>query len=382
MLSEEIKKRFIALYDSSPLLVRSPGRVNLIGEHTDYNEGFVLPAAIDKEIVCAMAPNYSQKARIMAYDLDESIEFDIDTLKHSDRGWPNYIAGVIDQFVKLDKAIEGFDCVFGGNIPLGAGLSSSAAMECAFAYAFNNIFDHGLSSLELIKLAQRAENEFVGVQCGIMDQFASIQGKSDQVFRLDCKTLDFEYYDLVMDTYRIVLCDTRVKHSLASSEYNTRRQECDAGVAILQQHYPNIHSLRDVAHQQLQEHKDAFDPVIYKRCRYVVEENNRVLEACKKLEVHDYQGFGNLMYQSHLGLSNDYEVSCPELDFLYEKAREHPGVSGARMMGGGFGGCTINLVHIHQLNTFISDMSEAYAAKFNIDLKTYTVKIENGTSKL
>jgi galactokinase len=382
MLSEQIRKQFETQFDKSPLVVRSPGRVNLIGEHTDYNLGFVLPAAIDKEIICAVAPNYSQTVKLASFDLKEEFEFHLDNFSASEKGWPNYIMGVVDQFQKKGLHIQGFDCVFGGNIPLGAGLSSSAALECAFAFAFNTMFDHGLSKLELAKIGQKAENEFVGVQCGIMDQFASVHGKPDKVFKLDCKTMEYEYYDLVMDNYRIVLCDTQVKHSLASSEYNTRRHECEMGVAELKKYYPEINSLRDVSIDQLIKHQDELDPIVYKRCRYVIEENNRVIDACRKLRESDIDGFGEDMYLSHEGLSKDYEVSCKELDFLYAQARKHSAVIGARMMGGGFGGCTINLVRIDQLDDFIGAMSAAYKQEFNVDLKTYTVKIENGTSKI
>jgi galactokinase len=382
MLTENIRNRFKAAFDKTPLLVRSPGRVNLIGEHTDYNEGFVLPAAIDKEIVCAIAPNYSNSVRAIAYDLQDSYAFEVSTLKRSEKGWPDYIMGVIDQFDKMGLKIEGFDCVFGGNIPMGAGLSSSAAMECAFAYALNVTFGHNLSKLDLALMGQRAENEFVGVKCGIMDQFASVHGKTNQVIKLDCKTLEFEYYDLVMDHYRIVLCDTQVKHSLASSEYNTRRSECEAGVSLMKKYFPAINSLRDLSVEQISEHREEFDPVIYRRCRYVIEENNRVVDACSKLQQGDIEGFGQDMYHSHEGLSNDYEVSCDELDFLYKTARGLKGVLGARMMGGGFGGCTINLVKIEHLSEFVEDMTRAYHEAYNVALKTYTVKIEGGTCKI
>ncbi len=382
MLIEKIKNKFISAFNKNPLIVRSPGRINLIGEHTDYNEGYVMPAAIDKEIICAISTNYNSKCKVIAYDLNESFEFDISKLDKSDKGWPNYILGVIEQFQNRGMEIKGFDCVFGGDIPLGAGLSSSAALECAFAYSFNMLYEHNLSNLEIVKLSQAAENEFVGVNCGIMDQFASVYGKVDQIFRLDCKTLEYEYFNFVLDDYRIVLCDTQVKHSLASSEYNTRRKECEEGVAILQKHYSNIHSLRDVTIGQLKKHESEMDPVIFKRCRYVVEESERVIDCCNLLKEGDLIGFGNNMFKTHDGLSQDYEVSCEELDFLAEKAKESNMVIGARMMGGGFGGCTINIVKIEYLDQFIKYMSDSYKNELNLDLKTYKVKIENGTSKL
>ena len=382
MLSEEIAQKFKTVFSKTPLMVRSPGRINLIGEHTDYNNGFVLPAAIDKEITCAISVNYKNTCRVISHDLDEEYDFDLHDLKKSDLGWPNYIMGVVEQFQKRGLDIKGFDCVFGGDIPLGAGLSSSAALECAFAFSFNTLFDFGLEKFELVKLAQKAENEFVGVQCGIMDQFASVFGKSDKVMRLDCQSLDFEYFDFDLTEYRVVLCDSQVKHSLASSEYNTRRKECETGVAILEKHYPEVKSLRDVKLEQLEAHKAEFNPVVYQRCTYVVEENDRVLDSCQKLNNGDLPGFGQNMFKSHDGLSRKYEVSCKELDFLVEKAKATGEIIGARMMGGGFGGCTINLVKIDRIDHFISAMTEAYKKELDLELKCYVVKIENGTGKI
>ena len=321
MLSDKIAKKFKAVFNKTPLVVRSPGRINLIGEHTDYNNGFVLPAAIDKEIICAISANYKNTCRIVSYDLNEEYDFSLHDLKKAEQGWPNYIMGVVEQFQKSGHDIKGFDCVFGGDIPLGAGLSSSAAMECAFAYSFNILFDCGLEKFELVKLSQKAENEFVGVKCGIMDQFASVFGKTDKVMRLDCRSLDFEYFNFDLTEYRVVLCDTHVKHSLASSEYNTRRKECETGVEILQKHFPEVQSLRDVKLDQLEAHKNEFDPIVFQRCSYVVEENDRVLDSCEKLNKGDLPGFGENMFHSHEGLSKKYEVSCKELDFLVGEAK-------------------------------------------------------------
>jgi len=382
MLSEDIKNKFIRSFNKKPLIVRSPGRINLIGEHTDYNEGFVMPAAIDKEIVCAVSANYGKTCRIIAHDMNDTFEFELNEFKRSDKGWPNYILGVIDQFQKRGLEVKGFDCVFGGNIPLGAGLSSSAALECSVAYSLNLLYQHNLSKLEIVHMSQDAENEFVGVNCGIMDQFASVFGRSDQILRLDCKTLEYEYFDFIMEDYGIVLCDTQVKHSLATSEYNTRRRECEKGVAILKKYYPTINSLRDVNIDQLTKHKNEFDDITYKRCKYVIEETDRVLRCCELLKKGDLIGFGKNMFETHEGLSKEYEVSCTELDFLANKAKESKMSIGSRMMGGGFGGCTINLVKISDLDRFIQTMTESYKNELNLELQTYTVKIENGTSKL
>jgi galactokinase len=382
MLSEAVRKKFTSVFGGVPLLVRAPGRVNLIGEHTDYNQGFVMPAAIDKEIVCALAPNYGRKCRVLAMDLDQQVEFSPDQLRHSDKGWPNYVMGVMEQFARQGHPVQAFDCVFAGNIPLGAGLSSSAALECATAYAINLTFGCGLDKMELAKLSQRAENEFVGVRCGIMDQFASLFGRAERVMRLDCRDLTYEYFDFNMDEYRILLCDTGVKHALSSSEYNTRRQECEQGVEFLRRFDDRVHSLRDVNIGMLERHASALDPVVLKRCRYVVEENERVLDGCAKLQQEDLAGFGRNMYRTHLELSRDYEVSCAELDFLVQEAAESGCVIGARMMGGGFGGCTINLIRIEDMERFISEVSGKYRRQFSLDLKTYAVKIENGASKV
>ncbi|WP_207434139.1 galactokinase [Sabulibacter ruber] len=377
---EDIVARFKELFKTEPVVVRSPGRVNLIGEHTDYNEGFVLPAAINKEIYFAIAPNGTQTMRAHAFDLDESADFSLTDVHRTDKGWANYLLGVVAQLQKANYEVKGFDLVFGGNVPIGAGLSSSAAVECGLAYALNYLYAYGIERFDMVKMAQKAEHEYALVMCGIMDQFASMFGKHNHVVKLDCRSLEYQYYPFNIDDYRIVLCDTQVKHSLASSEYNTRRQECETGVAILQKHYPQIHSLRDVTLEMLSQHQAEFDPVVYRRCTYVVQENLRVEEACQDLERGDLEAFGQKMFASHKGLQHDYEVSCPELDFLADKARDSDAVLGARMMGGGFGGCTINLVKLAQLDEFTRQMTEAYQEQYGITLKTYVAEIVDGSS--
>ncbi|MBC3540959.1 galactokinase [Rufibacter sediminis] len=377
---EDIVAKFKELYKSEPVVARSPGRVNLIGEHTDYNEGFVLPAAINKEIYFAIAPNGTQTMRAHAFDLEESAEFDLTNVQRTNVGWANYLLGVVAQLQKANYEVKGFDLVFGGNIPIGAGLSSSAAVECGLAYALNYLYAYGIERFDMVKMAQKAEHEYALVMCGIMDQFASMFGKHNHVVKLDCRSLEYQYYPFNIDDYRIVLCDTQVKHSLASSEYNTRRQECETGVALLRKHYPQIHSLRDVTLEMLTQHQAEFDPVVYRRCTYVVKENLRVEEACQDLERGDLAAFGQKMFASHQGLQHDYEVSCPELDFLADQARESDAVLGARMMGGGFGGCTINLVKLEKLDEFTRHMTEAYQKEYNIALKTYVAEIVDGSS--
>ncbi len=379
---EQIKITFKEKFNIDPSLFRSPGRINLIGEHTDYNDGFVLPAAIDKEIIVAIAESGSDQCTVFSHDLNESICFSIQDIRPSDKAWANYFLGVIDQLNKKGKTIRGFNCVFGGNIPLGAGLSSSAALECVFVFAFDKLFDLGFEKEEMVKMAQMAEHEYAGVKCGIMDQFASMFGKKDHVFRLDCRSLEYKYFPLQLTGYEIILCNTKVEHSLASSEYNTRRRECETGVAALQKHYPEINSLRDVTIDQLETIKNEVEEVVFRRCKYVVGEIARVIDACEKLQQNNLMGFGKDMFETHDGLSNDYEVSCKELDFLVEKAKESGHVIGSRMMGGGFGGCTINIVKKEAEKDFISTMTKAYKDEFNIDLETYIVSIENGSGKL
>lgn len=380
-MQESITHKFKELYRQAPVLFRSPGRVNLIGEHTDYNDGFVLPAAINKEIFFAIAPNDSDTIRLFSFDMQEQAEYSLQDITRTDKNWANYLLGVVDQFQKASLKVKGFDLVFGGNVPIGAGLSSSAAVECGLAFALNQIFGFNLDRFTLAKMAQKAEHEFAGVRCGIMDQFASLFGKKEHVVKLDCRSLDYTYYKFDMSQYRIVLCDTQVKHSLASSEYNTRRQECETGVALLQQYYPGITSLRDVTDKMLQKHQQEFDSTVWKRCHYVVQENRRVAEACQALQEGNLPLFGEKMYASHAGLQHDYEVSCPELDFLVEQAKKLESVLGARMMGGGFGGCTINIVRINAVDEFTDSMNKAYEQRFNVSLKTYIAEIVDGSSQ-
>ncbi len=377
---KKINQVFEQRFGRASLWVKSPGRVNLIGEHTDYNDGFVFPAAIDKAIYFAMATNSKQKFRFYAYDFQEYFELDTDKLGITGTAWANYLLGVYAQFKKAGYHLEGVDCVFGGDIPMGAGLSSSAAIENGFALALNKIFDTKIGKLDMVKLAQKAEHEYAGVQCGIMDQFAIMYGKKDHALKLDTRSLDFDYANIGLKDYDLVLCDTRVKHELASSEYNTRRKECETGVMILQRYDKNIRALRDVSLELLEQHKTEFDPMVYKRCIYVVKENNRVEQAFFALQNNDIQQFGELMYRSHEGLRDEFEVSCNELDLLYNIAKNSEDVVGARMMGGGFGGCTINIVKRDKLGTFSENISKAYQKATGIRPEIMVMKIDEGTS--
>ncbi|MCD6543336.1 MAG: galactokinase [Flavobacteriaceae bacterium] len=379
MNSNQIVNKFKELFKNEPLLVRSPGRINLIGEHTDYNDGFVFPAAIDKEIHFAVAKNKVNLFRFYAIDLHENFEMNVEDLSKSDTSWANYLLGVAAQYKKAGYKLEGVDCVFGGDIPLGAGLSSSAAIENGFAFALKEILKASVSKIQMIKMAQKAEHEYAGVMCGIMDQFASMTGKKDHAIKLDCRSLDYEYANINLKDYGILLCNTNVKHELASSEYNTRRKECETGVQILQKYDNSIIALRDVSLSLLQEHREEFDPIVYKRCEFVVKENLRVEEAFSALAKDDIKALGALMYQSHEGLRDDYDVSCKELDLLFDLAKKSDDVIGSRMMGGGFGGCTINIVKKEKVKSFSEGIKKEYSKITGLEPEIYSVKITDGT---
>jgi len=376
------QRKFIELYNRNPVLFRSPGRVNLIGEHTDYNMGFVLPAAIDRAIYFAIAPRDDEDCHVFAVDMNESVSFSINNLNKSEKGWPNYLMGVVDQLIKADYKFKGFDCVFGGDIPIGAGLSSSAALEAGLTYALNHIYKLKINKLDLVKFAQKAENEFVGVNCGIMDQYVSVFGKKGNVLRIDCRSLEYEYFPFDYEYISIVLFDTCISHSLASSEYNKRRKECAEGVEIIKKRFQNVESLRDVSADMLNEFRSELEPTVFRRCKYVVTENERLMKACEVLNTHDLKTFGSLMYETHKGLSEDYEVSCKELDFLVNYTMDKDKVYGSRMMGGGFGGCTINLIENSAIDSISKRMKEEYKKEFNIEANVYVTKISSGTNKI
>ncbi len=381
-LVKSIKKKFIELFKEKPCLYSSPGRINLIGEHTDYNMGFVLPAAIDKAIYLAISPRKDLQCKIFAYDLNDYFECSLEKISKSEKHWQNYLLGVVDQIRKAGYKYSGFNCVFGGDIPIGAGLSSSAALEAGLAFALNKIFDLGIDNLSLVKMSQKAENEFVGVNCGIMDQHINIFGKEGKVLRLDCRNLEYEYFPFDFENISIVLFDTNISHSLASSEYNTRREECNTGVQIIKNDFPFVESLRDVSQDILSGYKSKMSPTIFKRCKYVIEENIRVLRACEALNKKDLRVFGELINESHEGLSNEYEVSCTELDFLAEVSKYNSKVYGSRMMGGGFGGCTINLIETKAVEKVSEEVQKQYKKKFGNEVKVYNTQIGNGTKQM
>ncbi|MBO0931543.1 galactokinase [Fibrella aquatilis] len=379
-IQDTLSATFAATFGETPVLIKSPGRVNLIGEHTDYNMGFVLPAAIDKAIYLAVGPRTDRQLHFIAADLNSTYKGSLDSLTHAAKGWANYLLGVVDEVNKLTPLATGLNVVFGGTIPIGAGLSSSAALENGVVFALNHLYNLGMERVSMVKLSQRAENNFVGAKVGIMDMFASMMGRKGSVIQLDCRSLEYAYAPLQLDGFRIVLCDSRVKHSLVTSEYNTRRAECEAGVAMLQAVYgDSIQSLRDVTIDMLNQHVRDQEPLLYRRCAYVVLENGRLLDGVADLQRGDVAAFGQRMYGSHEGLSKWYEVSCPELDILETIARNHPGVLGARMMGGGFGGCTINLVREEALADFEKTIREQYKAQTGKDTSIYSCVIEDGT---
>jgi galactokinase len=365
------------------LTVKAPGRINLIGEHTDYNEGFVMPAAIQKAATVYIEKREDSTIHLFAEDIQESYTLNLDTVTKSSKDWANYIIGVIAQFQKLVTIPAGFTLRLKSDVPIGAGLSSSAAIECAVAFAINELFSLGLDRMQLTKMAQKAEHEYAGVLCGIMDQFASMFGKKDQVILLDCKTMHYQYYPLKLANYDIVLLDTQIKHALASSEYNTRRAECEQGISLIQQRYPSTKSLREVSMDMLNECVDSSQMTkVYNRCKYVIAEIERTQAAAKDLQEGQLAAFGQKMFATHDGLSLLYEVSCPELDFLVKEVKDNPNVIGARMMGGGFGGCTINLIKKEATASVVQKLVASYHKTFQKNLLSYEVNIDDGASIL
>lgn len=377
-LINQIQAVFTEKYGSQPLLLRSPGRINLIGEHTDYNEGFVLPAAIDKYIYLGFAKNASGTCRVYSLDFEAEQTFSLSELKPR-KGWINFVMGVAAQIQEAGHNLEGFDCVFGGDIPIGAGLSSSAALENGVGLGLSVLFDLKIEKLGLVRYSQQAEHTFAGVNCGIMDMFASMMGKKDRVIRLDCRSLEHSYFPLELGEFQLLLCNTKVAHTLAESAYNKRREECQEGVNQVKQQFPEVKSLRDVSLQMLEKAKGDLSPVVYQRCAYVIRENERLITTCKALAEDDLEAVGHLLYGSHEGLSAAYEVSCPELDFLVDYTRDLPHVLGARMMGGGFGGCTLNLLKKSATKDFIASITGAYREKFGLQMETYEVNVADGT---
>ena len=379
---EFVRSRFIKHFDGSTGSVyASPGRINLIGEHTDYNGGFVFPGAIDKGMVAELKINGTDKVRAYSIDLKDYVEFGLHEEDAPRASWARYIFGVCREIIKRGGKIAGFNTAFAGDVPLGAGMSSSAALESTYAFALNDMFNCGIDKFELAKIGQATEHNYCGVNCGIMDQFASVFGKAGHLIRLDCRSLEYQYFPFKPEGYRLVLLDSVVKHELASSAYNDRRKSCENVVAAIQKEHPHVEFLRDANMSMLDEVKEEVSAEDYMRAEYVIGEVQRVLDVCDALEQGDYETVGQKMYETHHGMSKLYEVSCEELDFLNDIAKEC-GVTGSRVMGGGFGGCTINLVKDELYDAFVEKAKAEYKTKFGRLPKVYDVVIADGARKL
>ncbi len=375
-MEDHIKSEFSKRFGSEGTLYASAGRINLIGEHTDYNGGFVFPGAIDKVIMADIKPNGTDKVRVYSIDIDDYVEFGLKETDVPEQQWAKYIFGVCREIIKRGGKVEGFDAVFAGNVPLGAGLSSSAALESVFAFALNDLFnENSIDKFELARIGQSTEHNYCGVKCGIMDQFASVFGKKDHLMRLDCRSMEFEYFPFHPEGHRLVLVDSAVKHELVGSPYNRRRESCERVAAKL-----GHQTLRDATMEELDSIKSEITAEDYMRARYVIGEKQRVLDVCDALVKGDYETVGKRMYETHEGLSKDYEVSCEELDFLNDIAKEC-GVTGSRIMGGGFGGCTINLVKDDLYDNFVKTATEKFEAKYGHAPKIYDVIISDGAHK-
>lgn len=376
-IKARIQEKFKTLFGEEGKLFASAGRINLIGEHTDYNGGYVFPGAINAGIVAEIKLNGSDKVHAFSLDYDEYVEFGLNEEDLPQQAWARYIFGVCRETLKRGGKVEGFDTVFAGDVPLGAGLSSSAALESTFAFAINYLFQNGIDKFDLAKIGQSTEHNYCGVKCGIMDQFASVFGKKGSLIRLNCKTLEYKYFPFDPKGYKLVLIDSCVKHELASSAYNKRRQSCENTAAAIRNNHPEVEFLSDAKRVWLDEVRDQIPSEDFMRAEYVIGEVQRVLDVCDALERNDYETVGEMMYQTHFGLSKLYEVSCEELDFLNKLARKCD-VTGSRVMGGGFGGCTINLVKEELYDTFIATAKEQFAAKFGHEPKVYDVVISDG----
>jgi len=372
-MENKIKKSFAERFGGEGAWYASAGRINLIGEHTDYNGGFVFPGAIDKVIVAEMRPNDMNKVRVFSVDINEYVEFGLKEEDAPVQSWARYIFGVCREIIKRGGEVKGFDAAFGGNIPLGAGLSSSAALESCFAFALNNMFnDDKIDKFELAKIGQSTEHNYCGVNCGIMDQFASVFGKEGNLMRLDCRSLEYEYFPFKPEDYTLVLLDSVVKHELADSPYNKRRESCERVAKRL-----GVETLRDADMNMLEAIRNEISGEDYRRAKYVIEEKQRVLDVCDALLREDYETVGRKMYETHYGLSKDYEVSCVELDYLNDIAKEC-GVTGSRIMGGGFGGCTINLVKKELRDSFVETARQKFSEKYGHEPRVYDVIISDG----
>ena len=375
-MKQKVAAKFAEIFGEGAQMFASPGRINLIGEHTDYNGGFVFPGAVDKGIVAAIRPNGTDKIHAFSLDLNEAADFGIVEEEAPQQAWARYIFGVVREMSKRGVKVGGFDTVFAGDVPLGAGMSSSAALESTYAFAINELWNGGIDKFELARVGQATEHNYCGVKCGIMDQFASVFGKAGHLMRLDCRSMEFAYFPFNPQGYKLVLLNSRVKHELVGSPYNDRRESCERVAKVLGQEF-----LRGATMEQLDAIKDKISDEDYRRARYVIGEERRVLDVCDALEKGDYETVGKRMYETHWGMSKDYEVSCEELDFLAEVA-EKCGVTGSRIMGGGFGGCTINLVKDELYDGFIAEAKKAFNEKYGHEPEVYDVVISDGSRRI
>jgi galactokinase len=380
-MQERIRNKFQELFATEGSVYASPGRINLIGEHTDYNGGFVFPGAIDKGMIAEIKPNGLDKVRAFSVDLNDYAEFGLKEEDAPKASWARYIFGVCREIIKRGGEVKGFDTVFAGDVPLGAGMSSSAALESTYAFALNDLYNLNIDKFELAKIGQSTEHNYCGVKCGIMDQFASVFGAEGSLIRLDCRSLEYKYFPFNPIGYKLVLLDSVVKHELASSAYNKRRQSCENAAAAIRKNHPEVEFLRDATMEMLDEVKNDISAEDYMRAEYVIGEVQRVLDVCDALEKGDYETVGQKMYETHYGMSKQYEVSCEELDFLNDIAKKC-GVTGSRVMGGGFGGCTINLVKEEIFDAFVKEAFKSYTEKFGHEPKLYEVVISDGARKL
>jgi len=374
-LVKNIKEQFQSNFKETPLMLFSPGRINLIGEHTDYNDGFVFPAAIDKGIVAAINKSNASICKVIAFDLNKELNFSLEDMQPIENGgWKNYIIGVVAEIQNKGKKLGNFNFVFGGDIPSGAGLSSSAALENSVVFGLNELFDLGLTKKEMIFISQKAEHDYVGVKCGIMDQYASMFGQKDSALLLDCENLKAKTIAINLEDYEILLINSNVKHSLAESAYNDRRTVCENAAALL-----NIKSLRAATENNLLSIKDQISEQDYQKVIYILQENQRVLEAFDALKLNNIERFGELLYASHNGMQHQYKISCDELDFLVDATRDLDSILGSRMMGGGFGGCTINIIQKAFILEFSTKIKKAYKSNFDTECSIYNVTISEGT---
>ena len=374
-LLKDVKKCFKKHFKSKPLMVFSPGRINLIGEHTDYNDGFVFPAAINKGIALAIQKSDANTSKVYALDKEEMHELNLNNIQPLEEGgWQNYILGVVAEIEKIGITVTNFNCVFAGNIPGGAGMSSSAALENSVVFGLNELFSLELSKEQMILISQKAEHNFAGVKCGIMDQYASMFGEKKSALLLDCRTIKSESNQIDFKKYKLLLINTNVKHDLSESAYNNRREVCEKVAKML-----NVAALRDVSEKDLEALKGKISDEDYQKALYVIQENNRVALFAKAIKNDRVETLGALLYRSHKGLSEMYKVSCAELDFLVNQTKENKNILGARMMGGGFGGCTINLILKTAIESFKKEISKNFKKEFGKDCSIYQVKLSQGT---